>query len=453
MGSVHEAVFKVRCSRGLKVARYLGPTSIFGRFGAKTEDEDVEEMMDPTSVDANRPMALADTSTSFCVSFDYAETKGTAGLGDVVYIQAALLYSDPLTRTRRVRVHNLSLATAGKPPDIYRGADVEASFAAIFKNAIADSACFDAGVSLLGVSSPKSPPPGRQKWSKARDNLVDKAINVLMEYRVSCAPKSPSGQLILPESVKLLPLLCLGALKGILLRDDAHNRQKQQRGPGYSVAAKSSKPGDAPSLGAGAGGTTPPASTNGSGPHHQDQASPPPQSRRSPAERIAVLGASLGLPAEELVRIAYPRLYELPASSDDGEIVSAVATAADSIKPDRSYLLDTGLDLRIYVGPEVDAARKEEVDAIFDGDWLLRDTESSTSQTTPEADRLRAHCSDLAAFRSFRPPVTLVTPDTFDDFSSALVEDKSVFGTSYVDFLCSIHREIQTRMQNSNFSH
>ena len=36
-------------------------------------------------------------------------------------------------------------------------------------------------------------------------------------------------------------------------------------------------------------------------------------------------------------------------------------------------------------------------------------------------------------------------------FANLLVEDKTIHGMSYVDFLCSIHRQIQTKMTSANY--
>jgi len=356
-----------------------------------------------------------------------------------------------------VRVHNVSLATTTKASEVFRYADVEAAFAALFKNAVADACHDDAGVALLGFGRSNGA-PGKQKWIAARDKLVDKAIGVLMEYRFSCAPRSPPGQLILPESVKLLPLLCLGALKGILLRDDACNTpQRQQRSSKPTKAQQPGRPQQPPPPPS-SGTTQLPTTTSEQQSSSEDRETAT-QHFAYWSQRAALLANCLAQPVEELIRLAYPRLYELPASSDDDVFVSAVPTATDHVNADRAYLLDSGAHLQLFVGADVDPARRDELAAIFfDGDrpdWLLRLEHRAPHDTTAEADRLRRHVADTSAFRSLVPSLTLVDGNgpgrALDDFLTTLVEDKSAFGTSYVDFLCSIHREINSRMQHRNF--
>ena len=61
------------------------------------------------------------------------------------------------------------------------------------------------------------PTRSSDKLADLRDALVDTCTAVLFQYRIVCATRSPAGQLILPESVKLLPLLSLGTFKNALL--------------------------------------------------------------------------------------------------------------------------------------------------------------------------------------------------------------------------------------------
>ena len=52
-----------------------------------------------------------------------------------------------------------------------------------------------------------------------RENVVNTTVNMLHTYRKMCASASTaSGQLILPESLKLLPLYALSLTKNALLR-------------------------------------------------------------------------------------------------------------------------------------------------------------------------------------------------------------------------------------------
>lgn len=52
-----------------------------------------------------------------------------------------------------------------------------------------------------------------------RDSFTQACINILHVYRKTCAANTSSGQLILPESLKLMPLFVLGSMKSRLMRD------------------------------------------------------------------------------------------------------------------------------------------------------------------------------------------------------------------------------------------
>jgi protein transport protein SEC24 len=54
----------------------------------------------------------------------------------------------------------------------------------------------------------------------ARQQIVDRAVATLAGYRKHCAAKSPPGQLILPEGLKLLPIFLLAVLRSAALRRD-----------------------------------------------------------------------------------------------------------------------------------------------------------------------------------------------------------------------------------------
>ena len=57
------------------------------------------------------------------------------------------------------------------------------------------------------VSTPKS----------IRDNIIDQAVNMLACYRKNCSQSAPGGQLILPETLKLLPVYAASLIKSEVL--------------------------------------------------------------------------------------------------------------------------------------------------------------------------------------------------------------------------------------------
>ncbi len=61
-----------------------------------------------------------------------------------------------------------------------------------------------------------------QNAHAVKETLVEDCVNVLYNYRKFCATNSSSGQLILPESLKLLPLYTLATVKSRALRYHFH---------------------------------------------------------------------------------------------------------------------------------------------------------------------------------------------------------------------------------------
>lgn len=55
----------------------------------------------------------------------------------------------------------------------------------------------------ITVSTPKS----------IRDNIINQAANMLACYRKNCAQATTAGQLILPETLKLLPVYVASLIK------------------------------------------------------------------------------------------------------------------------------------------------------------------------------------------------------------------------------------------------
>ena len=62
-----------------------------------------------------------------------------------------------------------------------------------------------------------NPQHTRQAWAEplatVRESITKLCVETLYQYRSTCASTSPPGQLILPESLKLMPLYALALLK------------------------------------------------------------------------------------------------------------------------------------------------------------------------------------------------------------------------------------------------
>lgn len=113
-----------------------------------------------------------------------------------LYLQLAVLYTT-INQRRKVRIHNLMLTVSNKPTLIFRNSDIEAVV-----------------VSLVKIACDKALTYPLEEDIKGARAFLDKAVtNALHKYRLHCSPNSPKGQLILPESLKVLPIYSLGMLK------------------------------------------------------------------------------------------------------------------------------------------------------------------------------------------------------------------------------------------------
>ena len=109
-----------------------------------------------------------------------------------VYLQLACLYTRE-DGTRLTRIHNTLLMPVGHFSSIFKFADQEAIATYITRRSIAE-------VFRTGMNS-------------IRESAIETVVSILCAYRIHCANRSSSGQLVLPDSLKTLPLLLLGMLK------------------------------------------------------------------------------------------------------------------------------------------------------------------------------------------------------------------------------------------------
>lgn len=112
-----------------------------------------------------------------------------------IYIQVALLYTS-CSGQRRLRIINLSLKTCSQMADLYRSCELDTLINFFSKQS----------VYRLLEHNPKA----------VKDGIINRAAQILANYRKNCASPSSAGQLILPECMKLLPLYV-----NCLLKSDA----------------------------------------------------------------------------------------------------------------------------------------------------------------------------------------------------------------------------------------
>lgn len=178
-----EAVMRIRISQGLKVGEYFGPYFMRGADLLALPNVSPEHSYGVTLVHSGPPSSVLPTPH--------------------VYLQVALLYTSS-SGERRIRAHNAALPVTSNLSDLYSSSNELA-----ISSLLARIACQE----ML-----------QKKASAVRLAIQDKVVTTLRAYRSTTASAaslmSHSTELVLPERMKLLPLLALCLLKHSAFRAD-----------------------------------------------------------------------------------------------------------------------------------------------------------------------------------------------------------------------------------------
>lgn len=166
----YDAVMIVRCSAGLRVADQ------YGNYYLRTRPE-----MDLPSVDCDK---------TFGIRFEH---DGDLDEKKEAVIQVALLYTTP-EGARRIRSHTISVPVTSVLANIFRNSDLDSVVNLSLKQAVRQ---------IHRNSTPQ----------ESAHALTQACVDCLYTYRKRCASSTSSGQLILPEPLKLLPMCTLGMIK------------------------------------------------------------------------------------------------------------------------------------------------------------------------------------------------------------------------------------------------
>jgi protein transport protein SEC24 len=343
-----EAVGKLRVSHGLSVDAVVGS---FGKAGQN-------DLVFP---------AINSESTIFAKIIHDERLKE----GSQVCLQYATLYST-IGGQRRVRVHSLALPVTRSLGSVFRGADLE-----IYMGYLARQAA-----SMM---------PGKS-IRQVKDMLNKAATGTLVAYRKHCATSSSSGQLILPESLKLIPLFCLGLSKLSCFRTDAR------------------------------------------------------------ADLRAVWSSRiLSLPLDRLLPAVHPRLFCVPLGiSKDAVIPPSLPLSAEKLESNEVYIMENGFDMFLHIGRDV----QPDVVTQLLGTASLQSVDPTTFadlpvQENPLSKQTRDIISQLRRQRRSYMHMRLVVKGHAHEtlFYSAMVEDRHLSsGMSYIEYLCYLHRQIQNKM-------
>lgn len=173
--TMREAIMILRCASGLRVVDQYG--NYFRR--------------NPGEMD----MPLVDCDKCFAIRVEH-DDKLTSG--SQACFQVAMVYTTP-GGIRRVRVHSIQLLVTSSLNQVFKHADVDALVNISLRQVVAMS--------------------HKSSIISSRDSIRKAIIEILHVYRKRCASSTSSGQLILPEALKLLPLYTLGLLKHSVMAD------------------------------------------------------------------------------------------------------------------------------------------------------------------------------------------------------------------------------------------
>jgi len=234
-----------------------------------------------------------------------------------------------------------------------------------------------------------------------REHVTSTLVQILYHYRKTVAsPNTAAGQLVLPESLKLLPLYGLSLTKNGMLR------------PGTEVRAD---------------------------------------------ERSSLIAAVGRMPVPHSVAFVYPRLFPLltldesvGALDTDGtpHLPPSLPLLIENLKPDGAFLLENAHSLYVWVGKGVPSEWLQSVlqlPSLEGVDTARLRIPLLETETSVRVNRL------INAVRSQRPhlmqmPRVVVPKDALElRVVAMLTEDRMQTMMNYVEFLCHVHRQIQAK--------
>lgn len=165
-----------RNSLGIEIQEILGP------FGKKLGEAFKMPSMDP----------------DFCFSY-HLKIAEKLKAETSYHFQIACLFIDNFNQ-RYLRVINYSVICDNEVSKMYYNVDVDAMTKLLIQKEMV----------LMCASNTEK--------VLARENFTNKMINMLFYYRKKCSEKSPMQQLILPASVKFIPLFLQSLMKKPVLR-------------------------------------------------------------------------------------------------------------------------------------------------------------------------------------------------------------------------------------------
>ena len=295
-----------------------------------------------------------------------------------VSLQFAILYTNR-EGIRKVRVHNLCLPIANSVADVFANADAEVIATFLCKRAI----------SLTTTST----------LPVIRDLLNMRLSSILAAYRKNCSSSTANSQLVLPESLKVLPIYILALMKS----------------KAFSPAAIKSD------------------------------------------LRVYWFRMLNSLCVKSMSLLFYPKLYCLTATAEQQQHSSLLPLSYASIEEDHIYCLTNGIVIVVLVGknckflPQIFGVESlAAIDVI-----ACQNVNSLPALSNALSHRVRSQIrllQEADVCSSARFAQLLVVRQGIDpmeaEFHSMMVADPVAGLPSYVDYLCSLHATVKNALQS-----
>ncbi|EDV21562.1 uncharacterized protein TRIADDRAFT_29956, partial [Trichoplax adhaerens] len=347
-----EAVMRIRCTRGLSIHTF------YGNFFVRSTDLLALPNINP--------------DTSFGMQVSIEESLSDLKLA---CFQAALLYTNTKGE-RRIRVHTLAIPIVASPDQIYRSLDCRLIVNLLSKMAVDRTLTASIG--------------------DAREALLNAIIDTTKAFKAHIR-SSQKSEVILPSSLKLLPLYILGLLKHTAFR----------LGTSTSLDA-----------------------------------------------RTFALHQFNTLPVKTALLTIYPALYALhdldknePIRTASGIVPNPpqLPLSWEKIYKNGIYLLDAGTIIFIWIGKAVDPRLLNE---LFDKDNFLS-LPDTYMISLPELNNalsssVRKFVNTLRLSRPICPPLYIIREDSRfrKEFSQNFVNDRTEATMSYFEFMVHVQKQL-----------
>ncbi|OAD76143.1 hypothetical protein PHYBLDRAFT_123428 [Phycomyces blakesleeanus NRRL 1555(-)] len=346
----YNAALRVRCSNGISIEDQ------YGNFDMQNATD-----IELAGIDA-------DSSIGFSLKYD-ARLKDTEEL----YFQCALLYTTT-SGLRRVRVHTLCLPVTGSMHSIFKHADVEVSLSLISKKIISQAT--------------------KRSLNEINLDLDVQCVKILTAYRKYCAASSSPGQLVLPDSFKVLPIYTLCLKKSALLRRD----------PNVTSDV-----------------------------------------------RVYTMRAIKSASIAETIKWIYPRMIKVHEMlvQDNVNVTPMERLSYSRLSSSGIYLIESHIYTFLWIGQHATPELLQNVFGVTQSDHI-----DSCMTQIPALDNTlsRQLCECLDNDYSTSPEkarlyIIRQGLDSEQEFVKTMVEDETYGQMSYVDYLCLIHRQVLSELE------